>query len=446
MAFNKFRLNIVIRLVLLTISISILVLFIVQFNYYFSASIVLIAVIAQVYGLYLFVDKVSVDISRFFNAIKYSDFTHTFIKNNGNKVSDELYLILNEVINSFRKISKENEEKQQFIQNVLQHIGIGLIACNKQGEIEISNLAAKKILKTGKLTHLNDIPDELEELKKMLFTIKNGEQLIYKSTLFDNQVQITLLATEFRLKDQDIKLISMQNIQQVLEEKELEAWQNLIRVLNHEIMNSITPIVSLASSATNSIEEYSSTNQLPDFDDLKQSVSIIRKRGENLLKFVNQYRSLTHIPRPSFKMVLAKEIIANIHLLFKNQIEEKNINLYISIEPINLNLLVDAEMIEQVLINLLVNSIDAVKNTENPTISIIAHYNNESRIEIEITDNGIGIEPDVLEKIFIPFFTTKKNGSGIGLSLSRQIMRLHGGAITINSIPNQITITRLLFN
>lgn len=445
MNFNRFRLNIAIRVLVLFVSIWATVLLFQYFKFYVSGIIGVVMVCLQTYLLFRYADKINDDLKRFFTAIRYDDFTQSFSKGPTHSTLDALYKSFNEVFDSYRQIRKESAERQQFLFNVLQHIGIGLLAYKQDGSIEISNLSAKRILRAGKLKHLNDIPNELIELREMIRDIRNGEQLLFKSVELDNPIQLTIVASEFRIREQNIKLVSLQNIQRVLEEKELEAWQNLTRVLNHEIMNSITPIVSLAGSAISTIEDLKDTGYDEEIGDIKQAIKTIEKRSESLLKFVNQYRNLTHIPRPSYKLVKASEILENIRLLFKQNIQDKNILFEMAIQPADLRFMADPEMIEQVLINLVLNSIDAVKNTEEPCIFIKAQYNEESRIEISVTDNGSGIEKEALDKIFIPFFTTKKSGSGIGLSLSRQVMRLHGGNISAYSKPNEQTVFKLTF-
>jgi len=236
-------------------------------------------------------------------------------------------------------------------------------------------------------------------------------------------------------------------VQEQLEEKEMEAWQNLIRVLTHEIMNSVTPIASLASTVNDLLTE--SPNQEKPIEridteiisDVRGALQTIEKRSHGLLNFVDAYRNLTRIPRPNLQIVSLSEFFSRLKKLMHSQITEGSIDLQVHIEPDNLQLAADPELIEQVLINLLLNAIEAVAKQPNPVIKIFAKLDDKGRITIQVIDNGTGISEEIAEKIFIPFFTTKKKGSGIGLSLSRQIMRMHRGSLGVLSKKGETVFT-----
>jgi signal transduction histidine kinase len=260
-------------------------------------------------------------------------------------------------------------------------------------------------------------------------------------------------ATEFKIRDQKITLVSIQDIRNELEEKEMEAWQNLIRVLTHEIMNSITPISSLASTVNDLVKNtYNSKNlDIKDNDrqeqisDIYEALQTIQKRSQGLLHFVDNYRDISNIPKPSFQIFLISELFERVIKLMQTDIDNNEISFKATIEPQSLELIADSELIEQVLINLILNSIQAVKGRKDARIDLEAGLDGRGNVIIKVIDNGSGIAEDVIDKIFIPFFTTKKNGSGIGLSLSRQIMRLHGGSISAFSKPNETTVFTLKF-
>ena len=231
----------------------------------------------------------------------------------------------------------------------------------------------------------------------------------------------------------------------------MEAWQKLVRVLTHEIMNSIAPISSLSSTIELMINEYDTkSDDAPCLDkeavaEIQQALQTINKRSTGLMNFVETYRNLTKIPKPNFSLLNMKELVENVVTLMKKEIEEKEIKLEYCIEPETIELQADEQMISQVLINLINNSIHALEGRKNPMITIKGYYNRRGRPTIQILDNGQGILKDVIDKIFIPFFTTKRSGSGIGLSLSRQILRLHGGTITAKSDPDKETVFSLTF-
>jgi signal transduction histidine kinase len=284
-----------------------------------------------------------------------------------------------------------------------------------------------------------------------IISLKSGTRTLFKFTDKDDFLQLAIYAADFTMHQQKYRLISLQNIQSELEEKEMEAWQNLIRVLTHEIMNSVTPISSLASTARDLLTRFT-TKASPDpavnseiMTDVESAVQTIEKRSQGLLTFVENYRKLTKIPRPDFQIFLINELFQRIINLMQPQFNLKNLTIQKQISPETLELTADPLLVEQVLINLIKNSLEAMTSIPQPMIHLLAKLDERGRILIEVTDNGVGIEQNVLENIFIPFFTTKEQGSGIGLSLSRQIMRLHGGTISVRSIPNRETVFTLRF-
>jgi len=291
------------------------------------------------------------------------------------------------------------------------------------------------------------------ELVKKLLTIKHGENALVKIRDKDDLLQLSIYGTEFKIRNRNIMLISIKNIQHELDEKEMEAWQKLIRVLTHEIMNSITPISSLSSTVNLLMDDMISSlnkndacsEKMEDLQEINLALKTIHKRTEGLIHFVNTYRNLTRIPTPNFNIFPVERLFQNIYELHRSELEAKNIECEISIEPSSLELSADEQLIEQVLINLISNSIQALEGRQNAKISLNAFLNKRGKINILVTDNGPGILPEVLDKIFIPFFSTKPQGSGIGLSLSRQILRLHEGSINAFSEANKETKFILTF-
>ena len=267
----------------------------------------------------------------------------------------------------------------------------------------------------------------------------------------DDILQLAIYSTEFKVKEKLIILATINNIQSVLEEQETEAWQKLIRVLTHEIMNSITPIASLSSTLDimlKSITDGGNIREDMDMDtvtEIQQALQTINKRSTGLLHFVNTYRNLTRIPKPNFRIFPVRDLYKNIYLLMEEELIESKIKFVTSIEPDNIRVSADEQLIEQVIINLIRNSIHALEGRKDPTIELKSYYNKRGRVTMQVTDNGSGILPEVLDKIFIPFFTTKQSGSGIGLSLSRQILRLHNGTISAYSVPDKETAFTMTF-
>lgn len=279
--------------------------------------------------------------------------------------------------------------------------------------------------------------------------VQGGGSELIKIVHPDGIMQLSVYVIELVLRDVKFKLVSLQNIQSELEEKEMEAWQNLVRVLTHEIMNSIAPISSLAATIREDIASKHKRDEavfMEDLDDYLMGISTIEKRSEGLINFVSDFRSLAHIPNPKFTAIQIADLFERVKLLLKTQLESHQIKMTCSIAPADLLLFADCSLIEQVMINLTQNAIHAVEDSLVKNIFLNAYIDENGKIIIEVTDSGKGIEEEALSKIFIPFFTTKKKGSGIGLSLSKQILRRHKGNIQVKSKIEEGTTFKLIFN
>ncbi len=445
MVYKRFSLIITYRIILICISVFLLAFVISDTNLHATIFIFAIIIIFQIYSLIKFVEKTNRDISRFFDSIRYSDFTQNFKSNIKGAAFEELSDSFMKVIDEFKKTRKEKEENYRYLQTIVQHISIGILAYTPDGNVELLNNAAKKLLKINSLINISDLNSLSRSLVSSLFKIKTGEKILEKVVDNNELLQLSIFAAEFKLGTKHIILVSLNNIQSELEEKEMEAWQNLIRVLTHEIMNSITPIISLSSTVNNILENSDEQITAETINDVREAITTILKRSNGLIHFVDSYRSLTRIPAPNFSIIKLAVLFDRLKKLLNEECIKKGIKFSYEIEPSNLELTADQDLIEQVLINLITNSISAVLNIEEPCIQLIGKIDTRGSIKIQVIDNGNGIPENLQEKIFIPFFTTKKEGSGIGLSLSRQIMRIHKGSISVNSIPNKETVFTLRF-
>jgi len=442
MVYKNFRLNCILRVALLGATIYLFFYLLLQTTLYATIVIAGSIIFYQIYSLIHYVEKTNRDLTRFLEAIQHTDFSQTFSSTGLGSSFEPLKKAFNEVIEQFRRARSEKEEHFRYLQTVVQHVGIGLIAFERGGEVGLINTAAKRLLRVTHLKNIKTLETLSPPFVATLLQLESGGKALVKIEAKNDLLHLAIYATEFKLREQQFTLVSIQNIQSELEEKEMEAWQNLIRVLTHEIMNSVTPIASLASTVNDLLDAKKTGSEIGD---MRGAVETIQKRSEGLLHFVDAYRSLTRIPRPNFKIFRIAELFAGVEQLLRASFKEKTVNLNLNIEPESLELTADPEMIEQVLINLLLNAIQAVNGQPNAGISLTARLDERGRVLIQVADNGPGIIPEVLEKIFIPFFTTKPEGSGIGLSLSRQIMRLHRGAITARSEPNVETVFTLRF-
>jgi len=446
---KRFYINCIILVLLLSGTICLLAYLLFKTDFVAAAIFTGLMTFYQIFALIRYVTKTNRDLTRFLQSIKYSDFSQSFTNNLKGSGFDELHAAFTEVIKDFQRAKLEKEEHFRFLQTIVDHVGIGLIAFNPAGEIELLNNAAKKLLKIKRLGNIRDLESISSKLVQKLLELSPGGNDLVKLQQEDDLLQLSIYATGFVLHQQQLMLVAMQNIQNELEEEEMKSWQNLIRVLTHEIMNSITPIASLSSTAYGLLKDNREC-EVPEsmnetIDDVRHAVNTIEKRSKGLLTFIENYRELTRIPKPNFKIVQIKNLFERVEHLMKDQIEAYSIKFHMQIDPESLGITADQALIEQVLINLCKNSVEAVNGVQRPKIKLKAGTDGLGNPVIKVIDNGKGISEEVAEKIFIPFFTTKQQGSGIGLSLSRQIMRQHKGTLSVSSTPGVETAFSLRF-
>ncbi|MEE8578096.1 MAG: ATP-binding protein [candidate division Zixibacteria bacterium] len=329
----------------------------------------------------------------------------------------------------------------------MTHVSIGLIAFDSSGQVDFLNMATRRLLGIGPIKSVDDLAKVDKAMAARLFAIRPGKRILTRLERDGEMLKLSLSATEFRLGDRMIKLVSLQDIASELAHQEMQAWQQLVRVLTHEIMNSVTPIASLASTARTMLNRDNassdSENQLTDSElsDITSAVTTIEKRSDGLIRFVKSYRQLSRIPKPEFQIVNIKELFSRVTQLMVSREEAKEITFQISVDPPTLELTADPDLLEQVLLNLMLNSVQALDGNSSGTVKLSSKLIERGSVIISVSDNGPGLSPEALESVFIPFFTTKPDGTGLGLSLSRQIIRLHGGQISASSAGNETVFT-----
>ncbi len=450
MSYRNFRVNVVGRVLLITLSVVLLTYVIRNAEFVIVPVILSLLTVLQMFSLVKYVERTNRKLSTFFDAIRHSDFSSSFSDKGMGKSFDELNQAFNEVITEFQKTRAAKEEHFNYLQTVVQHVSIAIIVFKKDGSVNMLNNAFKRLFRVSNLRFIDELEKIDKNLSEVMYKIKAGDSELLKVFHENELMQLSVRATEFRMQGDDFVLVSLQNIHTELEAKEMDSWQKLIRVLTHEIMNSITPIVSLSSTVkTLLIDDHTVALKKEidpdDVDSAQSALNTIERRSRGLLNFVQVYRNLTRIPKPNFRHFEVSELFINIEKLLYPKIKEQNIQCTYKVLPPGLMLTADPDLIEQVLINLIINSIHAVQQSKNPKILILATTESHNRISISVSDNGHGIKPDNLEQIFVPFFTSKKEGSGIGLSLAREIMRLHKGSITVKSKPGVETKFTLYF-
>lgn len=386
-----------------------------------------------------YLNKTNQDLNQFLSAIQFLDNLPS--KKHTDLSHGQLNLTYHKIVDQLKDVWIAKESERQYFEFALEQIGIGILSFSDQGVIEIYNRAAKEMFGIKNLKNIQDLDLIRKDFAEELINLKTDKDRLFNFNGKVEKLKILVRAVDLKIKDKSVRLISFQNIKTQLEESELEAWQKLIRVLTHEIMNSVTPIKSL----TYSMQKSFSSNPEMDKDNILKGLSAIENRSKGLLEFVESYKNLTQIPKPNYERVQINGLFQNIKSLFEKDFELNNIDFNQRFTSSDLSLIADGKLISQVIINLIKNSIYALEDQKKKSIELKVEINDEERVCIRVIDNGKGIPEEVIDKIFVPFFTTRENGSGIGLSFARQVMVMHNGNIEVQSLPNNKTVFSLFF-
>ena len=381
-------------------------------------------------NLFHFLKRTANDAKRLIDAIQFSEFNISFQNMSRKGLFPELIPLMENAVFRFNEKLKHTEIEQHFYDLLLNRIDSPILVIDKMDFIVWINKAALDEFGKPQPRQIMDFASNAPELPGILKKIVPGEVKMIKIKKEGFIRQLAVTAVLFTSRGKPLKLVSFKNIQPVLEESESDAWRKLIRVLTHEMMNSITPILSLAET----LSETDSTN-VKDYELMSKGLQTIHKRSKGLVEFVGNYQKLTRIPTPVISEFLVAEMMSDIHSLLRAD----GILFSFDIQPYDMMLLADRMLVEQVMINLLKNAWEACSRKETPEVKVHIYKNAYHNPVIMVADNGCGILPDVQDKIFVPFFTTKSGGSGIGLSICRQILILHGGNITFETEPDKGT-------
>lgn len=445
MDYRHFRLNVAGRVLLIALTLFLCFFCYFQIRLYMVTLLLALGAVWQTWSLLQYIQRTNRQLTHFFDTLEAAAFSDRLPTSPDDSNFRELNLALNRIIASMADTRAEKEQQLRFFQSVIQKMGIGLIAIRPDGSIDFINRSARRMLNVPHINHTRQLDRIDPDLADGLKTIESGQRKWIRVNDGAQRVQLAIFAQKIHLPQQGgYKLLTLQNLQLELEEKESEAWKDLIRVLSHEIMNSMTPISSLAATALDLITNKprdSVENQV----DLHEAVNAISRRSRGLMQFVQNYRRFASIPVPHREPFPIQRLFERLGALIQTQLTERSITLESRVIPANLQIFIDPSMIEQVFLNILANSMDAVEKTPAPLIRLTAAADQKAKVSIQVTDNGRGMDDTLLDKVFIPFFTTKTHGSGVGLSLSRQIMRHHGGTIRIQSVPDRGTTVTLAF-
>jgi two-component system nitrogen regulation sensor histidine kinase NtrY len=435
MIFKRYEWRLVLRVLLLFITLTACSVLVVGGNSLFLV-ITVPLVVYSVIDLIRFQKKAQDEVSQFVESIHYRDFSRHFDVRKAPNELKPLRKGFNEINTTFKLISRERETQYHYLQKILELVDTGILSYEQEtGETGWLNEAFKNLMGIPYLKTIHSLEKREEVLYKELVKLKSGDAKILTVNRNGQLIKILVTASMLRSDDKIYKLIAFQNVSEALDETESKAWQKLLSVMTHEIMNSVAPISSLADTMKNRLKslEIANSGLGGQLEDLELGIDTIKRRSEGLLKFTESYRSLNKITRLDLTKILVRNLFESLNQLMRPSLEKKHIELEIILRDPTLGVEADHNLIEQVMINLLVNAVEAVKEREHPRITLSAEITSNNKTLVKVTDNGMGMPPELQEKIFIPFFSTRKNGSGIGLSLCKQIMLLHKGNILVQS-------------
>lgn len=450
MFYKRFTFRLIFRLLIINLLAYFLFYLIRNTQLWFTILGVSLILAGAIFSLYFYINEIRSDIKRFILAVKTRDHTLNF-KNKATRGSfPELYESFGDILQVHKQIRLEQEAMFQLIKTILEQVPVGVIVVNRNKnksdhqEIAFFNQASSTLLGVPAYKYWHRLEQHLPAFTQEIEQISSGGKRFLELKIHDKFIQLSTEVIPLNLYGTNYTIISFQNIKDEIEQKETEAWNRLIGVISHEILNSITPISSL-SDTINSMVTGKQNLDTDKMGDLKMALQTIKRRSSGLLDFVKDYRLIAELPTPNLESHTIGEILKHIKVLMQPFARVKNVVLEVEQTSSKITIQLDLKLIEQVLINLITNSIYAVDGMDNPLIAVNYRLEN-TKLYIDVSDNGKGIEPADLEKIFVPFYTTRKNGSGIGLTISRNIMKMHRGSIEVISVPNDQTTFSLLFN
>ncbi len=415
---------------------------------FFNQIILFIILIIQVYELIRFLNYTNKELAKFILSIRHNDFSINFRRSKIGRSFEELHDAFDDVIQAYEETKIEKQAQFEYLRLVVSSINVGIISLENDQNIVLMNKPAERVLHVKGIKNWKILKEKAKSFTDQIESLgKSGRKLIELAIDGENQT-LSVDVVSMKMLDKNYKLITFQDIRGEIEQKEIEAWHKLIRILTHEIMNSATPISSLTETMQTVFEKEGKSKTIDelgneDIEDLLFSLKTIQRRSNGMLTFIDDYRKLTKVAKPKLKQESVAALFGTTKDLLKAELDKQGIELYSYIDNIE-SLDIDTSLIEQVLINLIKNSSYAVAKVDNPKIDLLAYHEN-GRVIIEVKDNGSGIQEKELKEIFVPFFSTKKEGSGIGLSLSKQIMHLHEGTIRVKSEVGKGTSFYLVF-
>jgi len=439
MAYSRFHAIVALRTAALTLTIVGAAWMLAQTRWYVTISLVLATALAQIIALVRLATQSSREVARFLDAISFDDTSQSFSGLLADSSHRELGLAMTRVLTQLRLVRSEREEQTRYFQTLIAHVPVALISADERGGVKLLNMAARRLFGSA-LAEMRQFVRHGEAFAVGMETIRPGTAAILRMERPTGTLQLKVAVTELALGGTRYRLISLQNIESEMSAQEMVAWQTVIRVMAHEVMNSLTPVSSLSATAHELVTGV--IKQLPPDDpraaaltDAAEALETVARRSQGLLHFVQNHRRLTKHLATQIEFAPVQRIFARLQRLLANDLATRDIQLITRVEPETLEIAADIELLDQALINLVRNAIEALRDTPDGRIGLSAHRDSDGRVAIVVADNGPGIAADQREKIFVPFFTTKRQGSGVGLTLVRQIATAHGATVDVSSTP-----------
>jgi nitrogen fixation/metabolism regulation signal transduction histidine kinase len=450
MKFEQYDFQVGLRLVILFAAMLGLA-FVIAYDREFSLALLLGSIVIFVSISFVrYTNSIVRDLGRFFGGMRYGDFQQTISIRRLGARFQELESGLNQTINRLKDIHTEQQQQSIYFQSLLQHLPLPFLILHDDGRIQIMNMATRRAFNVAEITMLDDLKAFGATFQRDVLQIQPGESLLSNIMVDSTDEYYILTATEITMDGRSQKLVALLNVQEELDATELATWQNLLRVTSHEILNSLAPVSSCAQTAESLIgdilaAESANPEIRSDLEDIRDAIDTMARRSEGLMRFVRSYRQLTRMPPPKTQNIVLGDYFHRLESLLISELTKNGISIRFETQPAGLTLLADEDMLDQAMINLVRNAADALNDSAERRIDVRAYIDNKQRIIIEVEDNGPGIDPQTAKNIFVPFFTTKQKGSGVGLALVRYIMLTHGGTALHSPARNQGSIFKLVF-
>lgn len=441
MVFSRYIWTIIVAILVITATAILLGYYLQIPGYPFTISLLISLLLLEATFLIWYLTRIRRDLLRLILALKNEDPTLRFSREGEDPYFSPIHHGFNEIIRDFRLVRLDREAEQRFFEATINHIQFGIIAFNGEGEVEMVNHSFLQLFNMDRVEHLNALDGIAPGLPQCLMELKHGSEILNKVQIEGKPYQLIFLASQLKVLGRELNLVSLRDISREIDQNELDAWQKLIRVLRHEILNSVTPIRLLAGN----ISENLSTNlSAQEIDEMKTGLEAIHRRAAGLSRFMDAYSNLYRVPNLELKKCNSSELLQRIVSIYREQFSKEEIYISVHCEDVEISITMDERLIEQVLINLVKNALEALKEAEQPEITFSAERKGDE-ILLMVSDNGSGISPEQLDHIFIPFYSTREEGSGVGLSFAQHIMRLHGGRIQVCSHPGKGSEFQLIF-